>query len=78
MKHIGIDFLKHVPYLIKENYKSVLPYKKEGANDLYFNDLQSCAALLKEKQRRGKRTLIHPCAVRRWRCADNYKDENEI
>ena len=49
MKHIGIDFLKHVPYLTKENYKSVLPYKKEGANDLYFNDLQSCAALLKEK-----------------------------
>lgn len=49
MKHIGKDFLKHVPYLTKENYKSVLPYKKEGANDLYFNDLQSCAALLKEK-----------------------------
>lgn len=49
MGNIGVELFKNVPFLTKENYESVLPYKSEGANEKYFEDLQACAAVLKEK-----------------------------
>lgn len=45
----GLNLLRNVPFLIENNYESVLPYKNEGANEKYFEDLQSCATILKKK-----------------------------
>ena len=49
MENTGINLLKNVPFLTKDNYKSVLPYQNEGANEAYFGDLQKCVSILKEK-----------------------------
>lgn len=49
MNHVGVEFLKNVPFLTRENCESVLPYKNEGANEDYFEDLQKCASVLKKK-----------------------------
>lgn len=49
MEHIGIEFLKDVPYLTKDNFNSVLPYEWEDQNEDYFKDLHSCATFLREK-----------------------------
>lgn len=49
MKYFGIELLKNVPYLTKENCKTVLPYEYAEQNEDYFNDLQNCVAFLREK-----------------------------
>lgn len=49
MKHIGIEILKHVPYLTRENCKTVLPYEYEEQNEDYFKDLQTITDILKKK-----------------------------
>lgn len=49
MENIGIELLKNVPYLTKENCKVVLPYEYEEQNEEYFNELQTFIKILKEK-----------------------------
>lgn len=49
MGNNGVEIFKNVPFLTKENFESVLPYNSEGANERYFEDLQQCASVLKEK-----------------------------
>ena len=43
------ELLREAPFLTIENYETVLPYKNDGANQKYYEDLQSCASFLRRK-----------------------------